>query len=104
VDVRSLGTNSGVTEVHIVNGINATQFLVHLATALPEVSPASWSFTLGDFNRDGRLDLYAVNLHDARANRTAVHVLNGRNLAAYLAHFVTALAPANPAAATFRVG
>jgi hypothetical protein len=85
---------SGKTEVHILNGANKFQsYLLHAATALGTTGKDfSWRFDLGDYNRDGKSDLYCI----ARvrvSGKTEVHVLNGANgFQSFLLHQATALA------------
>jgi subtilisin family serine protease len=82
------------TEVHVLNGADGFQtFLLHRATALHVTGTDNrWVFDLGDHNRDGVLDLYAINKGDAAG--TLVHVLNGANgFQNFLLHKVTALHP-----------
>lgn len=84
---------SGTTEVHVLNGADGFRsFLTHLATALhPTGADNGWVFKLGDYDRDGTLDLYAINRNGA-SGRTEVHVLNGAtNFATFSAHIATAL-------------
>ena len=68
---------SGTTEVHVLDGATSYQsYLAHIGTVLPQTGGAGdWNFELGDFNRDGVNDIYAVRKNGATA--TEVHVLNG---------------------------
>lgn len=43
------------------------------STPLPQTTSSAWSFSTGDFNKDGRADIYAVNRLGAR---TDLHILN----------------------------
>ncbi|TXH75168.1 MAG: hypothetical protein E6Q88_03785 [Lysobacteraceae bacterium] len=84
---------SNTTEVHVLNGANGFQsFLLNTATALHVTGTTEvWAFDLGDYNRDGILDLYAINRQGA-SNTTEVHVLNGaNNFQSFLGHHATAL-------------
>ena len=66
-------TGSKTTEVHVLNGKNQFQsFLLHTKTALHETG-SDWQFLVGDANRDGSKDLYAIN------SKGEVHILNGSN-------------------------
>ncbi len=69
---------SGKTEVHVLNGANGFQnFLLQTATVLHSTGTnAAWQFDLGDYNRDGTLDLYAINRLGG-SGKTEVHVMNG---------------------------
>ena len=102
-DVKTQGTSSGHTEVHILDATNPDRFLVHAATALPDTDLTMWAYTAGDYNRDGQADLYAINTQDPGSRSTAVHVLDGRDLSQYLLHAATPLAPTNLASWAFDV-
>jgi FG-GAP-like repeat len=70
------GTGSHTTEVHVLDGASGYQrFIAHAATALHE-TPGGWSFTTGDVNRDGNVDVIGV-LHAGASRSTEVHVLDG---------------------------
>ncbi|MGH9837261.1 MAG: S8 family serine peptidase [Blastocatellia bacterium] len=84
---------SGTTEVHVLNGAdNFSTWLLHTATALHQTgSGGEWEFELGDYNRDGRLDLYAI-LRLGGSGTTEVHVLNGADsFSTFLLHTATTL-------------
>lgn len=70
---------SGKTEVHVLNGTNFKSYLLQTATALGTTgSDLGWKFEVGDYNRDGKLDLYGIK-RNGGSGRTEVHVLNGAN-------------------------
>lgn len=84
---------SGQTEVHVLDGSSGfSLFSAHIATALHGTgNDNGWQFKLGDFDRDGTLDLYAIN-RNGGSGATEVHVLNGaNNFQSFLAHIGTAL-------------
>jgi hypothetical protein len=84
---------SGTTEVHVLNGADRFQtFLLHTATALHITGTDNgWIFRVGDYNRDGRPDVYAITRNGA-SGHTEVHVLDGAtNFASFLAHFAMPL-------------
>jgi surface antigen len=68
---------SNHTAMHVTNGGNWGQYLQNAATGLP-VTNGSWSFDVGDLNRDGVPDLWAFNRNEG-GGHTVVHVLNGAN-------------------------
>ena len=86
------GTGSRTTEVHIMNGENNFQnFLLQTGTALHETD-GNWQFCLGDYNRDGHLDLYCINKRNTGSHTTEVHILSGRNnFQSFLLHTGTGL-------------
>ncbi len=81
---------SGKTSFHVVNGANPGQFLFHGATALHQTDQ-NWSFELEDYNKDGVLDLFAINRRDVGSGKTAFHVINGANPGQFLRQTSTAL-------------
>ena len=84
---------SNTTEVHVLNGANSYQsFLLNSTTALHVTGTnTTWQFDVGDYNRDGTLDLYAINRIGA-SGKTEVHVLNGvGNFQSFLGHHASVL-------------
>ena len=95
LDLYAISKNgaSGRTEVHVMNGASGYgNYLINIATALPRSgSDSAWVFRLGDFNRDGTLDLYVIQ-RNGGSGRTEIHVLNGaNNFQSYLINVATAL-------------
>jgi hypothetical protein len=91
--IKKNGTGSGSTEVHVLNGANNfSSFLLRTGTALEETY-SNFEFKLGDYNRDGILDLYCIKKNGTSGtSSTEVHVLNGaNNFSSYLLHTGTAL-------------
>ena len=78
--VNRTDSGSGRTAVHVLNGANNFQApsLLSTGTWLHQTD-AQWDFSTGDFNKDGRVDIFAVNRTDSGSGKTAVHVLNGAN-------------------------
>ncbi|GAA4853962.1 hypothetical protein GCM10023332_01380 [Luteimonas vadosa] len=94
-DLYAINRNggSGRTDVHILNGAtNFQSFLAHSATALHATGSAyDWTFEVADFNRDGRVDLFAIAKLGA-SGKTEVHILDGAsNFQSYLLNRATAL-------------
>ncbi len=86
---------SGRTEVHVLNGANGfTTYLINVATILGQTgSDNAWDFKLADYNRDGKLDLYAIKKQGV-GNKVELRVLNGaNNFQTYLFSAQTALGP-----------
>ena len=84
---------SNTTEVHILNGTNNYQsYLLNTTTALFRTGTTNnWIFRLGDYNGDGKLDLYCIYRTGA-SGKTEVHILNGaNNFSTYLANIATVL-------------
>jgi hypothetical protein len=94
---------SGRTEVYVLNGVGGyTGVLLQKATALAATgTDQRWILRLGDYNRDGRLDLYAID-RKGGSGKTEIHVLNGAdNFSTFLTHRASAL-PATGADYTWR--
>jgi hypothetical protein len=92
--IKKANTGSGKTEVHILNGNGIFQsWLLQTPTALGNTgSNARWMFALGDFNRDGKLDLYCVDKSNPDFTNTRVRILNGAdNFQTFLATYNTIL-------------
>jgi len=77
--IKKANTGTHSTEVHILSGANHFQtFLLQTGTILHETN-GTFSFCLGDYNRNGVLDLYAIKKLYTGTHRTEVHILNGLN-------------------------
>ncbi|MFP2957840.1 S8 family serine peptidase [Myxococcus sp. 1LA] len=87
--IQRAGVNS--TEVHILSGATGFQtFLTHTATAL-HTTTGDWDFKVTDWNKDGALDLVAINSQGAGGN-VEVHILSGATgFQTFLLHTTTAL-------------
>jgi hypothetical protein len=71
--------DTGRVEVHVLDGASryrTTQ--LHVNTPLPRSAPGIWTFDVADMNRDGYVDIVAVN-RQGGSNRTTVYVLSGRD-------------------------
>ncbi len=77
--IKKMGA-SGKTEVHVMNGSGGFKaYLLNVATILGQTgTDNSWEFKVADYNRDGKLDLYAIKKQGA-GGRVEVRVLNGAN-------------------------
>ncbi|MBA3486133.1 MAG: VCBS repeat-containing protein [Lysobacter sp.] len=95
VDIFVIAKMGGslATEIHVLDGADGFQsFLLHASTILHQTgSDNAWVFKLGDYNRDGILDMYAISRQGASGS-TEVHVLDGATrYGSFLAHASTAL-------------
>jgi hypothetical protein len=77
--IKKTGTGTGKTELHILRNTGDAStfnnFSLHVGTALGQTD-ANWSFDVADYNRDGAVDLIAINRAGSNG-RTDVHILNG---------------------------
>ncbi|WP_104107918.1 FG-GAP-like repeat-containing protein [Nocardioides sp. 616] len=87
----SSGQDGGSAAVHVLDARTGFQtFLTQTATALTAPDLATWKFTVGDYNDDGRADLYALDRDDN--GLTAVHVLDAATgFESFLTQTTTAL-------------
>lgn len=86
--INKMGT-SGKTEVHILDGLtDYRKFTLHKALPLAQTGRNSaWVYLVGDYNRDGKNDLYAIAKTATGSGSTEVHILNGAdNFSTYLLH------------------
>ena len=69
------GTNS--TEIHILNGKNNFKsWILQTGTILHETGE-NWEFCLGDYNKDGFVDLFGIKKFETGTNSTEIHILSG---------------------------
>lgn len=86
-------SGTGKTEVQVLNAVGGFRnYLLSRPAILGQTgSNNAWDFKVGDFNRDGVLDVYAIKKVGANG-RTEVHVLNGANqFQSYLLNIATVL-------------
>lgn len=63
------------TAVHVIDAASGfRQYTLHTRTALPALQGTDWGLDAGDFDGDGRAEVYAIDPADG--GRTAVHVLS----------------------------
>lgn len=99
------GTGSRRTEIHVLNG--ATNFQSYLLqAALPiEEAKDNYSFSLNDFDGDGKLDLFCVKFNNTSSKRVELHILNGKtNFQSFLKKTTTALGQTNSRTFKFCIG
>lgn len=85
------GTGTGTTELHVMRGPEYKTFLNQTGTALSQTGDDNgWKFLVGDYNRDGALDVYVIKKSGAEGT-VEVHVLDGaKNYKSYLTNQTTA--------------
>ena len=77
--IKKKNTRNNSTEVHILDGKNDFKtFLLHTTTRLHETDD-DFQFLLGDYNQNGKLDLYCIKKNDTGTNSTEVHILDGND-------------------------
>lgn len=77
--ISRYGNGTPNVEVHILDGsTNYATFLGHYSTSLPAVSGAlAYTFDVGDYNRDGKPDLYVFKKVGGGSGKTEVHIYSG---------------------------
>ncbi len=91
--VHKKNTASGKTEIAITRMSPFSQSVV--VTPLHPTN-ANWTFTAGDFNRDGKDDILCINRNNTAENKTSIHILNGATyLTSWILHCVTPLGVSN---------
>ena len=90
--IKKKNTGSNTTEVHILDGsTNFKTFHLQIKTPLHETED-NFQFLLGDYNNNGKLDLYCIKKSNTGTNSTEVHILNGNdNFQSFLLETGTAL-------------
>jgi outer membrane protein assembly factor BamB len=93
--VHLRNTGSHQVEVHVLSAASGYQaFLLHAASALPEVPPGEFQFAIGSFAGDHHSNLYAIALNNTGSGTLEVHALGeASNYGAWILHSTTALAP-----------
>lgn len=70
---------AGRTEIHILSGAsNYMNYLLQVRTPLHETDE-NWEFALGDYNGNGKLDLFCIAKNGTGSHKTEVHILDGSN-------------------------
>lgn len=91
--IKKTSTGTSSTEIHTLSGTNMATFKLELGTALAETGTDNSNvFKVGDYNRDGKPDLYNIKKTNTGSGKTEVHILDGaNNFQAYLLHIATPL-------------
>ena len=75
--IKKCNTGTNSTEVHILNGNdNFQSYLLQTGTALHETGN-NWEFLLGDYNQNGKLDLYCIKKFGNESNSTEINIISG---------------------------
>lgn len=77
VIIKKNGTGTGMTEVHILSGAsNFQRFLLHTGTA-QQPTGNEYVFRMGDWDGDGKPDLFGIKKNNTGTRSTEVHILSG---------------------------
>ena len=75
--IKKNKTGTNCTEVHILGGkSDFKSFLLHTKTILHETGN-NCQFSVGDYNGDGKLDLFYIAKNNTGSHTTEVHILSG---------------------------
>ena len=78
IAIKKNNTGTKSTEIHILSGASRfQQFLLHTGSALHETNEEDFDFEVGDWDKDGILDLFAIKKSHTGTNSTEVHILSG---------------------------
>lgn len=105
--LKKKSAGSGRLEVHVLSGAAGYQsFLLQTGTPVTQAdAAANFAFAVGDFNRDGIVDLYCVKRSNTGSGKLEVHILNGAsNYQNFLLQTPTPIAVADAANFVFAVG
>jgi FG-GAP-like repeat len=96
--IAKTGGGAGKTDLYVLNGAdNYQSYLLMTATVLGYTDGPTWAFSVGDYNGDGKPDLYAIAKTGGGAGKTDLYVLNGAdNYQSYLLMTATVLGYSNP--------
>ena len=75
---------SGNVEVHILDGATRNKFLIQTKTPIKSSDSKNFAFVVGDYNRDGIPDLWAIKTSNTGTNSTEIHVLSGKDFNTYI--------------------
>jgi hypothetical protein len=83
--IKRLNTGTGRVEVHVLDAGRAYgTFSIQWDTPISVADGENFDFVVGDYNRDGRADVYAIKRGNTGTGRVEVHVLDAaRKFAAF---------------------
>lgn len=92
ISLKKSHTGSGKLEAHILSGAsNFRQYVLNVATVQPAEAWVAYDYRFGDWDRDGRIDLFAIKRSNTPSGRAEVHVSSGAsNFGTYILNVVTA--------------
>jgi ribosomal protein L24E len=104
--IKRTNTGTGKLEVHVLSGAaNYQSFLLQTGTPITQADAANFEFAVGDFDRDGRADLYCLKRTNTGTNKLEVHILGGASsYQTFLLQKGTPIAQADAAHFVFSVG
>ena len=77
--IKKKNTKRNTIEVYILNGNdNFQSYLLRTTTPLHETED-NFQFLLGDYNQNGKLDLYCIKKNHSESNQTEIHILDGND-------------------------
>jgi hypothetical protein len=77
IAVKKTATGTKKTEVHILSGSSGFKsFLLQTGTGLHQTDQ-TFDFQMSDWDRDGKLDLFAIKKSGTGSRKTEIHILSG---------------------------
>ncbi|MBW4546944.1 MAG: DUF4347 domain-containing protein [Symplocastrum torsivum CPER-KK1] len=77
VSIKKSGTESGTTEIHIMDAATGYQSWVFQTSTILHETGDNFEFQTGDYNGDGYTDIFAIKKSETGTNSTEFHVLDG---------------------------
>jgi hypothetical protein len=77
VSIKKSGTESGTTEIHIMDAATGYQSWVFQTSTILHETGDNFEFQVGDYNSDGYTDIFAIKKSETGTNSTEFHVLDG---------------------------
>ncbi len=89
--VKTSNTRTGYIEIHVLDGkTDYNRLLFKRASILRTTVTNGYDFKVGDYNRDRRVDLWAIRTRNAGTNRLEVHIIDGAtNFSSWMINRVT---------------
>ncbi len=89
--IKIANTRTGYIEIHVLDGKNNhSSLLFSRASILRTTVTRDYTFRVGDYNRDRRIDLWAVRRRGAGTKRLEVHIIDGAtNFSSWMINRIT---------------
>lgn len=75
--IKKQNTDTNYTEIHVLSGANEYKSSLLKTRTILKGDYANCKFELGDYNNDGKIDLYAIKKQNIDSNFIEIHILSG---------------------------